>query len=134
MSQLRDRHGEKIGPPGEGKDFPGGDGLIQTAIPTPNYRLRAMNQNRGLSARERELRGQGWTRQFVANEPRLTEAIELYQATGHEVHLEPLATLGQIDPNGCDDCTACFNGFEEQYRVIYTRPKRERTEPEDDLW
>ena len=36
------------------------------------------------------LQSEGWTRQFVANEPRLSEAVELYKETGYEVHLEPI--------------------------------------------
>lgn len=93
-----------------------------------------MNKTRKLSEREKELRRKGWTRQFVANEPRLSEAVELYLATGYEIHLDPLTRGGEIDLHGCDGCTACFDGFEDQYKVIYTRLKKERTGAEDDLW
>ena len=40
--------------------------------------------------REKELEAEGWTRQFVAGEPRLSEASEMYRELGFEVLLEPL--------------------------------------------
>jgi len=93
-----------------------------------------MKQARKSPEREMELKGQGWTRQFLANEPRLSEAVELYEATGYEVHLEPLLREGGVDQHGRKACTACFDGFEEEYNIIYTRPKKGRPGTEDDLW
>jgi len=85
----------------------------------------------GSSEREDELIKEGWTRRFVANEPRLGEAVDLYQSMGYEVHLEPLPL---VDCDSADEesgeCRACFEGFEDQYRIIYTRP--ERGEGEED--
>ena len=40
--------------------------------------------------REEELVGLGWTRRFIACEPRLSESVELYESLGFEVLLEPL--------------------------------------------
>lgn len=84
------------------------------------------------------LEGEGWTRQFVANEPRLSEAVEMYGAVGFEVHLEPLpkgpeckTCVGGEDEG---DCRICFEGVEEQYRIIFTRPKKGETESEEDLF
>jgi len=86
------------------------------------------------SKTEDKLIKEGWTRRFVANEPRLSEAVELYQSMGYEVHLEPLP---RVDCDSADEeseeCRACFKGFEEQYKIIYTRPERGEGE-EDDLW
>jgi hypothetical protein len=93
-----------------------------------------MNEPREPSTREEDLRRQGWTRQFVASEPRLSEAVELYQSTGFEVRLEPVTRGAELELEGSDGCTACFNGYEDQYKMIYTRPKKEGKEPEDDLW
>jgi len=77
---------------------------------------------------------EGWTRRFVANEPRLTESVELYQSMGYEVRLE---ALPPVDCDSADEesreCRACFKGFEDQYKIIYTRPKRGELE-EGDLW
>ena len=85
----------------------------------------------GSSEREDELIKKGWTRRFFANEPRLGEAVDLYQSMGYEVHLEPLPL---VDCDSADkesgECRACFEGFEDQYRIIYTRP--ERGEGEED--
>ena len=73
-----------------------------------------------------DLEREGWTRQFIANEPRLSEAVELYRETGLEVHLEPLPE--EPECNSCSDegegeeCRICFAGVEDQYRIIFTRP------------
>lgn len=70
--------------------------------------------------KEAALLAQGWNKQFMANEPRLSEAVEEYRNLGFEVHLEP------IDPQACADseaCTACFEAPEaaEQFKIIFTR-------------
>jgi hypothetical protein len=66
--------------------------------------------------RDAELAAQGWTRQFVADEPRLSEAAELYRSLGMEVLLAPLPVEGEEG-----ECRACLEGAPELYRVIYTR-------------
>jgi len=73
----------------------------------------------GGKQKEDELKQQGWTRQFVTDEPRLSEAVELYQEIGYEVHLEPTSfeELNQI-------CKNCFEGDCEKYRTIYIRRKK----------
>jgi hypothetical protein len=67
-----------------------------------------------------QLASQGWTRQTVIDEPRLSEVVENYEELGFEVRLEP------IDPGDCNDegCDACFQGegVAERFRVVYTRP------------
>ena len=75
-------------------------------------------------SRVEELEREGWTQKFVASEPRLSEAVEMYKEAGFEVHLEPLPK----DPEcgGCageDDegnCRICFEGVEDQYKIIFT--------------
>ena len=73
------------------------------------------------------LEKEGWAKQFVTNEPRLSEAVEMYKEAGFDVHLEPLPK----EPS-CESCTGeeekeecriCFEGFEDQYKIIFTRPK-----------
>jgi hypothetical protein len=84
----------------------------------------------------------GWTRQFVASEPRLSEAVGAYEEAGFEVHLEPLPPVKNCDDcsGGGDDegdCRICFEGVEDRYRVIYTRPRRAASPhpaPNDDLY
>ena len=84
--------------------------------------------------REDELIKEGWTRRFVANEPRLSEMVELYRSMGHEVYLGPIPL---VDCDSADEesqeCRACFKGFEDQYKIIYTRPRKGESE-EGDLW
>ncbi|UCF57789.1 MAG: hypothetical protein JSW15_04845, partial [Deltaproteobacteria bacterium] len=45
------------------------------------------------------LESEGWSKQFVTSEPRLSEAVEIYKEAGFEVHLEPLPK----EP-GCETC------------------------------
>ena len=82
---------------------------------------------------------QGWTKQFVADEPRLSEAVEMYQEAGFEVHLEPLPpqprrpSEEKCEPDA--DCHQCFEGFEDQYKIIFTRRGEDNTDRlEDDLF
>jgi len=94
-----------------------------------------MNEER---SRTEALEREGWKKQFVACEPRLSEAVEMYKEAGFEVHLEPLPK--EADCEGCageedeGECRICFEGFEDQYKIIFTRPKKGETESEDDLF
>ncbi|MFH1033510.1 MAG: hypothetical protein V1806_03305 [Pseudomonadota bacterium] len=70
--------------------------------------------------RESELLAQGWKKQFMANEPRLSEAVAQYRELGFQVHLEP------VDPAACrrsSGCTACYEQPQvaEQFKIIFTR-------------
>ena len=71
------------------------------------------------------LEQQGWTKQFVANEPRLSEAVEMYKEAGFKVHLEPLPPKSRpAAEEKCEldaDCRQCFEGFEDQHKIIFTR-------------
>ena len=82
------------------------------------------------------LESEGWTKQFVADEPRLSEAVELYNETGYEVHLEPLPRAGNPSelPMVGSKCTTCFDGNEDQYRIIFTRPAEDSANQEDELF
>ena len=78
----------------------------------------------------------------MANEPRLSEAVETYQDLGFEVHLEPLPKASERDPEcaGCggpeggEECRICFEGFEDQYKIIFTRPAKGHPDAEGDLF
>ena len=78
-----------------------------------------------MTKREEELLAAGWEKRFVAIEPRLQEAVELYEEIGFEVLLEPLPTEEELKGAGCEEsgCTACFDVDRERYRIIYTRAK-----------
>jgi hypothetical protein len=79
-----------------------------------------------MTKREAELVQQGWQRRFVAAEPRLSEMAAIYEETGFEVHLEPLAAVETPahDRDECEGCMICYQGVEDRHQVIYTRPKR----------
>lgn len=83
-----------------------------------------------------KLEKDGWTRQFVANEPRLSEAVDLYKETGYEVHLEPIPKADNPSdlPMVGSDCTTCFDGNEDQYKIIFTRPVKGGPALDDDLF
>jgi hypothetical protein len=80
-----------------------------------------------------KLEKEGWVRQFVANEPRLSEAVDLYRESGFDVHLEPLpkepecvTCAGTENQTEQGECRVCFEGFEDQYKIIFTRRRKER--------
>jgi len=88
----------------------------------------------GQASKLEKLENEGWKRQFVANEPRLSEAVALYKETGHEVHLEPIPKASNSSdlPMVGSECTTCFDGNEDQYKIIFTRPGKDSTGPGDD--
>ena len=61
-----------------------------------------------------ELLASGWQRAFIADEPRLSEAVAAYEELGFEVRLEPV-------PADDSECTHCMTRDPERYRLIYTR-------------
>jgi hypothetical protein len=79
--------------------------------------------------RNEKLEREGWVRQFIANEPRLSEAVELYKEAGFDVHLEPLPKgqecEGCAGPEEKGECRVCFEGFEDQYKIIFTRRRKD---------
>jgi len=81
----------------------------------------------------RTLEDRGWRRQFVATEPRLSEAVEMYRELGFQVYLEPLPTSEKTSngqPLGTEiKCHACFEGSEDHYRIIFTKPAEYDDQP-----
>ncbi len=79
------------------------------------------------SESEVRLGKEGWSKRFVASEPRLSEAAEMYREAGFEVHLEPLPKEQECDScvgtEETDSCRICFEGMEDQYKIIFTRVK-----------
>jgi len=75
-------------------------------------------ENRHVDAK---FRTQGWMRRFVTDEPRLSEAVELYKSLGYEVRLEPAI----IDNVG--ECKKCLLHKDcGDYKTIYVRPKEKK--------
>lgn len=63
---------------------------------------------------EEELLSAGFERCFVADEPRLSEAVDTYRELGFEVRLLPPRLDG-------DECQACMAVQPERFKAIYTR-------------
>jgi len=72
----------------------------------------------GGEQKEEELKRQGWIRQFVTDEPRLSEAVELYKTLGYEVRLEE-ASFEEVN----QICKNCREADCERYKTIYIRQK-----------
>jgi len=74
----------------------------------------------------------GWKKQFVENEPRLSEAVAMYKEAGFEVALRDMPPAkppaGNTACGSERDCRTCFEGFEHQYKMIFTRPARNNVE------
>ncbi len=71
-------------------------------------------------SRREKLEAEGWTRQFIATEPRLSDAKEAYEEMGLEVIFEPV-DLDDLD----QECTDCLE-MDDRCRVIYTKPKKDK--------
>jgi methyl coenzyme M reductase subunit D len=70
----------------------------------------------GGKEKEEELKKKGWARQFVTDEPRLSEAVELYRELGYEVHLED-ATMDEVN----QICANCLPADCNNYKIIFIR-------------
>lgn len=57
-----------------------------------------------------------WLKRTIADEPRLSELVELYKSLGFEVKV---TDFNPKDHPG--DCSECMLQFPQQYKVIYTR-------------
>lgn len=67
---------------------------------------------------EKELKREGWVKQFTTDEPRLSEAIELYKSLGYEVRLEEA-----VFDKDSEACKACFLVDCGKCKTIYVRRK-----------
>ena len=69
-----------------------------------------------ISSKIAELEKQGWQLQFTTDEPRLSEAVELYEELGYEVRVEPACTELPLP-----ECTTCYERFCDRYKTIFIR-------------
>ena len=77
-----------------------------------------------------ELEKEGWQMQFTTDEPRLSEAVELYESLGYEVRLEPACSELPLP-----ECSTCYELFCEKYKTIFIRQDRNlATELETELF
>ncbi len=70
----------------------------------------------GGKEKEEELKKEGWIRQFVTDEPRLSEAVDLYRELGYEIHLED-ATMDEVN----QICANCLPADCRNYKIIFIR-------------
>lgn len=64
-----------------------------------------------------ELIAEGWERCFIADEPRLSEAVETYRELGFDVAL--------VSPPSDDEaCTECMTQDPGRYSLIFIRKAR----------
>jgi len=75
----------------------------------------------GGKQKEEELKRQGWVRQFVTDEPRLSEAVELYKTLGYEVRLKE-ASFEEVN----QICKNCLEADCEKYKIIYIKKSRSK--------
>ena len=59
-----------------------------------------------------------WSLRNIADEPRLSELVFLYEELGFEVKLEEIK-IGEIDY--ASPCNTCFNDKNNKSKIIYTR-------------
>ena len=64
-----------------------------------------------------ELVAAGWTRCFITDEPRLSEAVATYQELGLEVCLLP------VPDDALSECSECLRADPDRFRLIFTRPR-----------
>lgn len=89
-------------------------------------------------SRSNILESEGWEKKFIASEPRLSEAVEVYKEAGFEIHLEPLpkepeckTCTGKEEKNG-GECRVCFEGIEDKFKIIYVKPVEVESSSDDD--
>jgi hypothetical protein len=67
----------------------------------------------------KQLKRQGWLRQFIADEAQAKDAVEIYDLLGYEVHLQP--------PRRTHSKKRTSTSSEEsqgQCQIVYIRPKK----------
>lgn len=79
----------------------------------------SFNRKKTMTEFDREkLEREGWIRQTVTDEPRLSELVEFYKELAYEVLVVP------YDPKlAPGDCTECFDNSGKT-KIIYTRKKK----------
>lgn len=86
----------------------------------------------------KELEKHGWTARFIAEEPRLSEAIDQYKASGFEVLVESLPKNAPctycVGEETGNQCRVCFDGHEDRYNLIFTRPCKQEKQEDEELF
>ena len=62
----------------------------------------------------------GWRKRSILDEPRLSEAVQLYEEMGFEVMVQ------EVRPEDVEDESCCIECVTDSLKVIYTRTKNEQ--------
>ncbi len=63
------------------------------------------------------LEGDGWQKRSILDEPRLSEAVEMYKKLGFEVKVV------KLDLGGVKGCSVCLDSPSDGSSVVYTRAR-----------
>ena len=73
----------------------------------------------------KQLKEEGWIRQFAADETLAKDAVEIYDLLGFEVHLQP-----PKQPLSRTSRSSSSNESQGQCQIVYVRPKKSAGEEE----
>jgi hypothetical protein len=74
----------------------------------------------------KQLKKEGWLRQFVADEAQAKDAVEIYDLLGYKVHLQP---PNQSHSKKCSSSSS--KESQGQCQIVYIRPKKSPDEEEE---
>lgn len=63
-------------------------------------------------------KGGDWQKRSILDEPRLSEAVQLYEETGYEVMIQ------EVRPEDMDGSSGCMECISGSLKIIYTRKRR----------
>ncbi len=67
--------------------------------------------------KKEDLEKQGWIKQTIYDEPKLSEIAEMYREMDLDVHIEP------FNPDDETECSECMKVQPDRYKTIYTRKR-----------
>jgi hypothetical protein len=104
--------------------------MVSEVIPMAEKRVFIPIAQAKVVTPEDQLLKDGWVRQTIIGEPRLSEIVQNYKAMGFEVHVEEFKTEGD---SGCTTCFDAGQGMGFMYGTVYVR-KRSEPAGEDELF
>jgi hypothetical protein len=74
----------------------------------------------------KQLKKEGWLRQFVADEALAKDAVEIYNLLDYEVHLQP---PNRSHSKKCNSSSS--KGPQGECQIVYIRPKKSPDDEEE---